>query len=1725
MSRRRPPAVLVLVTAFLLALLGTGPALGGPAPSDTTVPELTGACVLKSNGLLRAATTSSDCKKSETFVAFKPGPVLVCVQPSGSTRKVDRLSLCKPPAQGVVLPPASGTVYFCVTTSTGAIRWVADPSQCVSGETAYGVTPNDDAPTLVSSSPADGATHVATNAVVSFTWSEAVTATSAAITATCGGSPTSGTVGGSGTSTLTFTPASPLGQGVSCTVTAVAGLISDVDTLDPPDHPAVNASTSFTTDTAPSVVSITPADGATNVAAGSNVVLVLSEPVTLDPGAVDLLCGDFTHPSFTLGGGGTDRVTVDPDSDLGAGWTCTVTVDLTKVHDVDAGDPPDTGTGTARSTFTTADDAPALVSTSPADGATHVGTGTDVVLTFSEPVQVPGAAAFSLTCGAAHDPVGFSLPSLSGSTLTVDPSGPLPEGQTCHLTGDATQITDVDTVDPPDELAANVSASFTIDAAPVVTSTTPADGTSGVATGSTLSVTFSEPVNASAGAFTLACDSADQPLGVTGDGTAAFTLTPLSTLPGTSACALTVHASGISDVDAGDPPDHPAADTTVGFTTVDAAPAVTAVSPADGATDVSRGTTIGVTFSEPVTFDTGAFLLECPTGTDIPLTVTPGGSSATLTPTASLPASTTCTLTVVASKVHDTDGIDPSTMAQDLTASFTTSANSAPTDLALSPSSVAENQPSGTAVGTLTTTDPDVGDSFTYALVSGTGSTDNGSFTVSGDQLLTAASFDFETRSSYSVRLRSTDGAGATVEKPLTVTVTDVNEAPTDITLSNASIDENQPSGTTVGTLSGSDPDTGQTLTFSLQASGCGGTFADNASFSITGTTLESAVTLDFEAKSSYSVCVRATDNGTPALSYDEQLTVTVNDVNDPPVAAPQSYGGVVGNTLAVRGTTASAPHVAITGNLLGVGATDQDAGDTVSVVAEASIASTKGGTASVNADGSFTYLPPAGLKSTTDTFTFHVTDGHVQSAGTATMTIGSQLVWYVDDTAAPGGSGRSTAPYDTLAPLNGAGGAGDADATGDTIFVYAGSGSYAGGLVLEQGQVLLGERAGLSVGGTTLVAAGSVAPVVTNAAGNGITLASGVSVQGVDVSGASADGINGSGVTTANVGDVTAVAVSGSGADGLDLSGAAGGDITVAATVATSGGRSVAVSGRTSGTVALTGAISGKGVELASNSGATLALSGGLALSTTTSPAFQATGGGTVTVSGSANTLSSTTGTALNVDSTAIGAAGLTFRSVSANGAANGIRLVNTGTAGGVRVTGTGSTTRGGDGSGGTIQNTTGAGVLLSQTRNVSLNNLTVSGTPSSSGILGTQVNGFTFTNGTVTNSGLTSKGASDSNIAFTGASANLTGAVTVSNSSLTNAYQHGILIQDTDGVVSSLHLDGNTITSTTSATTSAGNGIFLQVNGSASTAASVTSGTVSGNTVTGFPSGGGIIVVAGNERFAAAPSVTFGSGPGASAVAISGNAIAGFSSANPMNTQLVSVVLTGRASGFADVTNNGTVAAPLAFIRGNAVNVSADAAATLTSQVTGNVVKPQTQVSGSYGITGGTDRHVYATGTLDSAVLKANVSNNIATSTTGVGIYFVANGSGTSDLKVQNNTVGPPTDLVARPGIRVDSGTSSGMAVNTTVCLTISGNTVSGATDGANTYPGIGLRKEGSVATTNTFGITGLAPSPATGAQMEAYVSAQNPASAAGTFGTGGVANVSPTGFNYVSCTMPAF
>jgi serine protease len=230
-------------------------------------------------------------------------------------------------------------------------------------------------------------------------------------------------------------------------------------------------------------------------------------------------------------------------------------------------------------------------------------------------------------------------------------------------------------------------------------------------------------------------------------------------------------------------------------------------------------------------------------------------------------------------------------------------ANRTPTDVALSPAAIAENAAIGALVGTLRGIDPDIGDPQSFSLVDGDGSGDNASFTIVAGQLRAQAVFDFEKRSSYSVRVRTTDSAGQFFERPLTVAITNVNETPTAVVIAKATIAENAGVNAVVGGLGAIDTDVGDTFSFALVA-GEGST--DNARFNVSGASLRASSSFDYETRTSYSVRLRATDRG--GRFAETAFTITVTDVNDAPV-----IGGVSGPvTYVENGVVAPAPAATV---------------------------------------------------------------------------------------------------------------------------------------------------------------------------------------------------------------------------------------------------------------------------------------------------------------------------------------------------------------------------------------------------------------------------------------------------------------------------------------------------------------------------------------------------------------------------------------------------------------------------------------------------------------------------------------------------------------------------------------------------------------------------------------------------------------------------------------------
>jgi VCBS repeat-containing protein len=108
------------------------------------------------------------------------------------------------------------------------------------------------------------------------------------------------------------------------------------------------------------------------------------------------------------------------------------------------------------------------------------------------------------------------------------------------------------------------------------------------------------------------------------------------------------------------------------------------------------------------------------------------------------------------------------------TATIAVDPNSAPTDLTLSSDTVGEMSPAGIVVGTLSATDVDPGETFTYSLIGG--ATDK--FELDGDRVIVkdGANLDYETAASHQIQVEVTDSVGNTYSETLTVNVGDLTE-------------------------------------------------------------------------------------------------------------------------------------------------------------------------------------------------------------------------------------------------------------------------------------------------------------------------------------------------------------------------------------------------------------------------------------------------------------------------------------------------------------------------------------------------------------------------------------------------------------------------------------------------------------------------------------------------------------------------------------------------------------------------------------------------------------------------------------------------------------------------------------------------------------------------------------------------------------------------------------
>ncbi len=763
-------------------------------------------------------------------------------------------------------------------------------------------------------------------------------------------------------------------------------------------------------------------------------------------------------------------------------------------------------------------------------------------------------------------------------------------------------------------------------------------------------------------------------------------------------------------------------------------------------------------------------------------------------------------------------------------------------------------------------------------------------------------------------------------------------------------------------------------------------------------------------------------DQGNTGLGKPQSATSTVSIgvVNVAPVAGSPSFSGAIGNTTFGVGTSPASPSTSTSGTVL-EDSTDAN-GDTLTAV-PGTITTANGGSVSMNSAGTFTYQPPVGFTGN-DTFTFQVSDGFTTSSGTATIAVANR-VWYVNDNDGTNGNGTSTSPFNTLASVHGASG------SGDYIFLYGSSTSYGGGIVLKASQTLVGQSFGLSIGGQTVVSASGSNPTITNAGGAGITLGEGDTVDGITVSGTSGIGIAASGINSFTLD--SSDSISNTTGNGLDINGG-NGTISDGATINASAAHSISIQNRSGGTITNSGAITddGTGILVSSNTGATVDFTGKITASTATHTAFTATGGGTVAATGSGSTLTTTTATALNVSSTTIGSSGLDFQSVSSNGANPGINLSNTGSSGGLTVTGSGTTA----GSGGTIQSSAGEGITLSSTSSPSFTDMVIKNN-AADGITGSQVNGLTLAGSTLSGNGTYANisGYNQDGLDFTGG---LTGTVTISNSTVTNSADSGLQVTDSSGNLN-LTITGSTFSDGGPSVPGAsdpllGDGVAVLPDGSTSATVSVTSSTFTTNT---------------GYHFAFQPA-SFGATSGTNSVTFNNNTLS--NSTGLGNGGGVEIAGDGTSTTTLDVKGNSITGAARAGIA-----LYNDGTTTLSGTVSGNTVgNPAVACSGSVQ---GSDIAPTTRGSATSTLAITN--NNLYQYNNWAGIATVNDeGSGVMNLTITGNTIADPVPGTetcptaggpegALWGLVLTSGAQTG-DTNTT-CANISGNSMAGSSPSA--------------------------------------------------------------------------
>ena len=687
----------------------------------------------------------------------------------------------------------------------------------------------------------------------------------------------------------------------------------------------------------------------------------------------------------------------------------------------------------------------------------------------------------------------------------------------------------------------------------------PANGATGVAVDSNITVNFSESVTTTASTFGLECPAGTPiPFVVSPappGNTTSYTLNPNADLPA-GTCTIKVTATQVTDVDTNDPPDTMVADFTSTFTsgannppsftkgpnqTVgENAPAQT-VSPwataiDDGDPAVTQALTFTITGNtNPSLFSAGPSV--SPTGV---LTYTPATNQ-------SGTASITLTLT--------DDGGTPGTPGDDATSAPQTftitvnAGNNAPTFVVGPNQSVNEDASAQTVSPWATAIDdgnPDATQALTFNI---TNNTNTGLFSAgpsvspSGVLTYTPAANAF---GAATITLVLQDNGGTanpgdddtSDPQSFTITINAVNDPPSFTVGPNQSVLEDAGPQTVSPWATAISPgpanESGQTVSFNITGNTNPSLFSAGPAVSPGGVLTYTPAANAF-GSASIMLVIQDSGGGTDT-SAPQGFSITVTAVNDPPVATAKSHQTHSGIRITIGASD--------TGKLKD-GATDVDDPFSSLSVSSTFSASTPAGATILLTDaatGTFTFNPPAGVSGLV-TFQFTVCDvgttappAMCSAPATVSFNVTGPDLWFVQQGAS--GTGRLTDPFGSLASLPAGRG------SGDRIFVF--TGTYPTGLTLFTSEQLIGQGSsgtfdavlGVTVPGNgtldTRPSLGGTRPQLNGT----VTVGGGSTVRGLNIATTGVTGLSGGAVTGVSVSEASVTSTT---ATAVNLNGTGG--------------------------------------------------------------------------------------------------------------------------------------------------------------------------------------------------------------------------------------------------------------------------------------------------------------------------------------------------------------------------------------------------------------------------------------------------------------------------------------------------------------------------------------------------------------------------------------------------------